>query len=291
MSPSDSGAQRYDGRVAWITGGANGFGAGAARRLAGLGATVAISDIDADNGAKVAAEIGGTFIPCDVTSYDDNVAAVSRIVDEHGRLDIAFLNAGIASGVGVGDDFDLERYRRAMGVNLDGVVFGMHAALGAMKERGGRIVATASLAGLVATPFDPLYGANKHAVVGMVRGAGAAYAGQACSSTGSARASPTPTSSPPRRARRSRRSAYLCARSTTSSTRSSRRWRAGRAVSAGSSRSGGPASRSGSATCPVPATQQGHRPRSAPAASARPSPSTDDLLPRGIVAGSTTLSR
>jgi NAD(P)-dependent dehydrogenase (short-subunit alcohol dehydrogenase family) len=175
---SATGAQRYDGRVAWITGGANGFGAGAARRLAGLGATVAISDIDADNGAKVAAEIGGTFIPCDVTSYDENVGAVARIVDEHDRLDIAFLNAGIGSGIGVGDDFDLARYRRAMGVNLDGVVFGMHAALGAMKERGGRIVATASLAGIVATPFDPLYGANKHAVVGLVRATGAAYASQ-----------------------------------------------------------------------------------------------------------------
>ena len=175
--------RRYDGRVAWITGGANGFGAGAARRLAGLGATVAISDIDADNGAKVAAEIGGTFVPCDVTSYDDNTTAVARVVEEHGRLDIAFLNAGIATGIGVGDDFDLARYRRAMGVNLDGVVFGMHAALEAMGDaskggRGGQIVATASLAGLVATPFDPLYGANKHAVVGLVRAAGAAYAGQ-----------------------------------------------------------------------------------------------------------------
>jgi NAD(P)-dependent dehydrogenase (short-subunit alcohol dehydrogenase family) len=177
----DTGAQRYDGRVAWITGGAGGFGAGAARRPAGLGATVVVSDIDAANGEKVAAEVGGTFVGCDVSSYDDNAATVARIVEVHGRLDIAFLNAGIASDIGVGDDFDLDRYRRAMGVNLDGVVFGMHAALSAMGSiaeggRGGRIVATASLAGIVATPFDPLYGANKHAVVGLVRAAGAAYA-------------------------------------------------------------------------------------------------------------------
>jgi NAD(P)-dependent dehydrogenase (short-subunit alcohol dehydrogenase family) len=169
---------RYDGKVAWITGGAGGFGAGAARRLAGLGADIVISDIDADNGEKVAAEVGGTFVACDVSSYDDNVAAVARVTEQHGRLDIAFLNAGIAGGVGVGDDFDLDRYRRAMGVNLDGVVFGMHAALAAMAGRGGRIVATASLAGLVATPFDPLYGANKHAVVGLVRATGAVYASQ-----------------------------------------------------------------------------------------------------------------
>jgi NAD(P)-dependent dehydrogenase (short-subunit alcohol dehydrogenase family) len=175
--------QRYDGKVAWITGGASGFGAGAARRLAGLGATVVLSDIDVDNGEKVAAEVGGTFVHCDVSSFEDNQAAVARVMDANGRLDIAFLNAGIASGTGVGDDFDLARYRRAMGVNLDGVVFGMHAASTAMGSvdnggRGGRIVATASLAGLVATPFDPLYGANKHGVVGLVRAAGAAYAGK-----------------------------------------------------------------------------------------------------------------
>jgi NAD(P)-dependent dehydrogenase (short-subunit alcohol dehydrogenase family) len=167
----------FTGRVAWITGGANGFGAGVARRLAGHGATVAISDIDTDNGELVAKEIGGTFVRCDVTSYDDNLAAVRRVVDAHGKLDIAFLNAGVTTGVGVGADFDLGRYRRAMSVNLDGVVFGMHAAIEAMSDRGGQIVATASLAGLTGTPFDPIYGTNKHGVVGLVRSAGPAYIG------------------------------------------------------------------------------------------------------------------
>jgi NAD(P)-dependent dehydrogenase (short-subunit alcohol dehydrogenase family) len=174
----DTGAKRYEGKVAWITGGASGFGAGVARRLRGLGATVVLSDIDADNGEKVAAEVGGTFVACDVSSYDANMAAVAQTVERHGRLDIAFLNAGIATGIGVGDDFDLERYRQAMGVNLDGVVFGLHAALAALGDRGGNIVATASLAGLTAVPFDPIYGANKHGVVGLVRAVGAAYAPQ-----------------------------------------------------------------------------------------------------------------
>jgi NAD(P)-dependent dehydrogenase (short-subunit alcohol dehydrogenase family) len=166
---------RFDGKVAWITGGANGFGAGVARRLANNGATVAISDIDADNGELVAKEIGGTFVRCDVTSYDDNLAAVKRVVDEQGKLDIAFLNAGVTTGVGVGADFDLGLYRRAMSVNLDGVVFGMHAAISAMTGRGGQVVATASLAGLTGTPFDPIYGTNKHGVVGLVRSAGPAH--------------------------------------------------------------------------------------------------------------------
>src|SRR5438067_7068 len=118
---TDATQQRYDGRVAWITGGANGFGAGAARRLAGLGAQVVVSDVDETNGEAVAADVGGTFVRCDVTSYDDNAAAVATVVDLHGRLDIAFLNAGIATGIGLGADFDLDRYRLAMAVNLDGV--------------------------------------------------------------------------------------------------------------------------------------------------------------------------
>ena len=60
-----------------------------------------------------------------------------------------------------------------MGINLDGVVFGTVAALPALRERGGgSIVATASLAGLTAVPFDPLYAANKHAVVGLARSLG-----------------------------------------------------------------------------------------------------------------------
>jgi NAD(P)-dependent dehydrogenase (short-subunit alcohol dehydrogenase family) len=83
----------------------------------------------------------------------------------------------VTSGCGVGDDFDLTCYRRAMGANLDGVVFGVHAALPALRARGGgAIVATASLAGLTGTPHDPLYCANKHAVVGLARSLGPALA-------------------------------------------------------------------------------------------------------------------
>jgi NAD(P)-dependent dehydrogenase (short-subunit alcohol dehydrogenase family) len=63
-----------------------------------------------------------------------------------------------------------------MGINLDGVVFGVHAALPALKSRGGgTVIATASMAGLVAMPIEPIYGANKHAVVGLIRSLGPAY--------------------------------------------------------------------------------------------------------------------
>jgi NAD(P)-dependent dehydrogenase (short-subunit alcohol dehydrogenase family) len=66
-----------------------------------------------------------------------------------------------------------------MGINMDGVVFGVHAALPVLRRRGGgSIVCTASMAGLTAVPFDPIYGANKHGVVGLVRALGPSLAPQ-----------------------------------------------------------------------------------------------------------------
>jgi NAD(P)-dependent dehydrogenase (short-subunit alcohol dehydrogenase family) len=70
----------------------------------------------------------------------------------------------------LGDDFDVDRYHRLIGVNLDGVVYGIHAALPALRRAGGgAIVATSSLSGLTPFPGDVLYAASKHAVVGLVR--------------------------------------------------------------------------------------------------------------------------
>jgi NAD(P)-dependent dehydrogenase (short-subunit alcohol dehydrogenase family) len=163
----------FDGKVAWITGGSQGFGAGVARRLASLGARVVVSDINREAGEAVAAAIDGLFVECDVSKLEENEAAVAATVERYGRIDIAFLNAGIGNGDHVGDTFDLAAYRRAMGVNIDGVVFGAHACFAPMKATGGgSIVATASLAGLTGTAFDPIYGTNKHAVVGLVRSIG-----------------------------------------------------------------------------------------------------------------------
>jgi NAD(P)-dependent dehydrogenase (short-subunit alcohol dehydrogenase family) len=169
-----------DGRVALVTGGAQGIGAAAARRLAAAGSRVVVADVDAQQGAAVAEETGGLFVACDVSRLEDNQAAVAAAVEHYGGLDIAFLNAGIATtDLGVGDDFDVQAYRRAMGINLDGVFFGVHAALPALRERGGAaVVLTASLAGLTGVPADPVYCANKHAVVGLARALGPALAGE-----------------------------------------------------------------------------------------------------------------
>ena len=161
------------GRVALVTGGANGLGLAAAEALAGAGASVVIADLDRLAGESVAARLGGSFIATDVSDLQANLDAVAHAVDRFGGLDYAYLNAGVSTGCGVDEDFDLKLYRRAMGANLDGVVFGTHAVLPALRARGGgAIVATASLAGLTAVPFDAIYAANKHAVVGLARSLG-----------------------------------------------------------------------------------------------------------------------
>jgi NAD(P)-dependent dehydrogenase (short-subunit alcohol dehydrogenase family) len=163
----------FEGKVALVTGGANGLGRATVERLAAGGAKVVVADVEELPGLEVAAATGGEFVLTDVTDPAASEAAVTLAVEKFGGLDIAFLNAGISTGCGLVDTFDLEKYRRAMSVNLDGVVFGLNAVVPAIRERGsGAIVATSSLAGLTPVPFDPVYAANKHAVVGLVRSMG-----------------------------------------------------------------------------------------------------------------------
>ena len=98
-------------------------------------------------------------------------AAFAAAEDAYGRLDVVHLNAGVTTGspsVEVSD----EAYRRLVAVNLDGVFFGLRAALPALRRTGGGVVvATASVGGLAPIPVDPLYGMTKHGVVGLVRSA------------------------------------------------------------------------------------------------------------------------
>ena len=162
-----------EGSVAFITGAANGIGEGVARRLHREGFQLALSDVDDEKGQAVADELGALYVHCDTSELAENNRAIAATMERFGRLDLAFLNAGITSGCGIDEDFDLLRYKKAMGVNIDGVVYGAHAALPALRSSGGgQIIATASMAGIVAVPFDPFYGANKHAVVGLVRSLG-----------------------------------------------------------------------------------------------------------------------
>ncbi|QNG18314.1 SDR family NAD(P)-dependent oxidoreductase [Rhodococcus triatomae] len=158
-----------DGKVALVTGGAGGIGAAIARRFASGGARVVIADVD-PTGETIAREIGGAFVRTDVARRADNTAAVRTATERFGGLDIAVLNAGIGGQGGFVEDFRPEHYRDLVSVNLDGVVYGMHAALEVFTEQGsGAILATSSLAGVSESPINPLYAATKHAVIGLVR--------------------------------------------------------------------------------------------------------------------------
>jgi len=158
------------GKAALVTGGASGIGAAAVRRLAAAGAVVAIADRDEAGARALAEEVGGLALPGDASEPDTMAMAVDVAEEAFGRLNIVLLNAGVTAGQSGVETLDLAAYRRIMGVNVDHVVFGLTAAVPALRRAGGgNIVATASLAGLVAMPGDALYTLTKHAVVGYVR--------------------------------------------------------------------------------------------------------------------------
>ena len=160
----------FEGRVALVTGGGSGIGAAVARRLAAEGARVVVADIVGSAADSVADEIGGRGVALDVGSADAWSDTISGILAAEGGLDVVHLNAGVSTGEGDPTLLTEAQYRRVMGANLDGVVYGTRAAAGAMKDGGGgAIVATASLAGIIAFAPDPIYTLTKHAVVGFVR--------------------------------------------------------------------------------------------------------------------------
>ena len=157
-------------KVVLVTGAASGIGRATATLFAKDGAKVVCVDVDQEAGGAIATEIGGVFALADVSRPEELQAAVDTALSEFGRLDVAHLNAGVGErGVDV-TELSEETYLRAVGINVGGIVFGTRAAANAMTD-GGAIVATASLAGLVPYPGDPIYGLTKHAVVGFVRSA------------------------------------------------------------------------------------------------------------------------
>ena len=166
------------GKVAIVTGGAGGLGSATVRALGAAGAQVLVSDINDIAGKALADEVGGSYHHTDVASYEENVDLVETAIARYGRLDFIHLNAGVATFTAPGSPFDIDKYRRAMSINRDGVVYGAQAAFEELKKTGGSAVATASLAGLTGVPMDPFYSANKHAVVGLVRALGPAWIGE-----------------------------------------------------------------------------------------------------------------
>lgn len=171
---------RVAGKVALITGAARGMGAAHARALAREGAKVAIADIAAEAGERLATELRQAGATCsyhehDVTdpvAWQELVAAVERI---HGPIDVLVNNAGVQVR-SVGIEADDEEWARVTAINQRGVFLGMRAVIPGMVRRGGgSIVNVASTAALVGMPGSIPYQASKAAVLGLTRGAAVSY--------------------------------------------------------------------------------------------------------------------
>ena len=143
---------------------------------------VAVCDINREDGAKLAKAIGGEFIRCDVSRLESVQAAVKGCVERFGAPDYVHLNAGVMT-VPTNhpflpiEDVTEQQYRKILGVNLDGVFHGTKTVLPLMRDKGGAITLTASVAGLHMVPDDPLYTATKYAVIGFGRALAAANEG------------------------------------------------------------------------------------------------------------------
>ena len=165
---------RFQGTVAWVTGGASGIGLAAAQRFAAEGARVAVSDLNApgcDDAVAAITAAGGSAIavPCDVRSLDACVAAVARIEQEWGRLDHVFANAGVVGAGGI--EFTSEDdFAALIDVNLVGVFRTAKAALPLMRgSDSGSIVITSSVEGLIGNALLPGYSTAKTALLGLTR--------------------------------------------------------------------------------------------------------------------------
>ena len=168
------------GRVAVVTGGAQGIGRAIAERFVASGAAVEIWDLDESVGREAAAQIGGPVSArgVDVTSLPDVEAAAAAARKAHGRADILVTSAGIAGPNGKAWEYPMEEWARVMRINVDGTYHCCRALIPGMIESGyGRIVTVASVAGKEGNPNAAPYSASKAAVIALTKSLGKELAG------------------------------------------------------------------------------------------------------------------
>ena len=170
-------------KVALVTGAGSGIGRATSLVLAREGATVVVSDINAEGGEETLSAIkdlggDGIFVHADVSRAADVAALVDATVRAYGRLDCAYNNAGIEGFTGGRlHEYPEDTWDRLMDINVKGVWLCLKYEIPQMlKQGGGAIVNTASAAGLVGSRQLSAYVASKHAVVGLTKAAALEYA-------------------------------------------------------------------------------------------------------------------
>lgn len=164
-----------DGKVALVTGAAAGIGEAIARAYAEAGASVMVTDIDADGAERVAAAItdaGGTAASAhlDTTDAEAHERVVGQVEERFGKLDIAANNAGVTIPATPTADLPLADWEKVRAVDLDGVFYGVRVQIPAMlRAGGGVIITTSSIAGERGLFGMAPYAAAKHGVIGIMQ--------------------------------------------------------------------------------------------------------------------------
>ncbi len=162
---------KLKGKVAVITGAGSGIGRAAALLFAEEGAKVVVADYSVAGGQETVKQIkakGGeaTFVATDVSKAADVQKMIKTAIDKYGRLDILYNNAGIEGPLGPTENVSEADWDRVLSVNLKGVFLGSkHAIPQMLKQGGGVIINTASIAGLVGVANMPAYCASKGGIV------------------------------------------------------------------------------------------------------------------------------
>lgn len=172
---------RFDGKVAIVTGAAGGIGCATAQRLADEGAVVIATDINDADAQQITKELRvpfsrGSFATLDVTDEDGWDAVVEQTLAEHGRIDALVNNAGIGDLRTI-EESTRESYEHVIAILQTGAFLGMKAVGPALKETGGSVVNVSSMFGFVGTAtVSPAYHAAKGALRSMSKGTAVAWA-------------------------------------------------------------------------------------------------------------------
>jgi len=174
-------ATRLDGKIAIVTGAAQGMGAGIARRIAAAGATVIAADVQDEKGKASVEEIRGNggkaeFVKADVAEDADITNLIEHAIDAHGKLDIVVNNAAIVQ-IGLAEDTSIEQWDRLMAVNVRSIFLTTRCAVPHMRSQGGGcFVNVGSISSFIAQRGTPGYTASKGAVLLLTKSYAVDYA-------------------------------------------------------------------------------------------------------------------